>query len=319
MPTLVVNQGAIGDLLLSLPALRLLKKHVGDFTLAGEPERCLFLKASGEVPSVFPANSAAFAQLYSGSIPPHLEYFDDIWWFTRRRGLIPTILMMPDSPKQTRVIFTVDEGPNETSCSVFQFEQLKSMLGNPNEKLTEFTHPLVHSKSCNERTGFHLAVHPGSGSHRKNFSLALFLSTTERLLNAFETIDCCFILGPAEKSIFKDVDQFARKWSGRVKIATGFDLLSLAQLLGQVKVFWGNDSGIAHLSAWCGAETFINFGPTNPGLWSPICGNVNVFQSGASCSPCGERFRRCEELICLDQLDTAKVFENLASSLKKAF
>ncbi len=316
MPALVVNQGAIGDLLISLPAFRLLRRHIGDFTLAGEPERCLFLKAVGEVASVFPANSAAFAQLYSGTIPPHLEYFDEIWWFTRRRGLVPTILMMPDSSKQAKVIFTVDEGPDESNCSIFQFNQVGDMLGISAEKFEDFTQPLINAKDWQERKGFHLAVHPGSGSSKKNFPISMFIDTVARLLDAFESLNCCFILGPAEKPVLKDVEQFALGRNGRVRIATGFDLLSLSQLLGQVKVFWGNDSGIAHLSAWSGAKTFINFGPTNSRLWGPACGDVCVFQSRASCSPCGERFRSCEELICLEQLDQAIVFETLAASLK---
>ena len=315
MPTLVVNQGALGDLLLSLPAFRLMRKHLGDFTLAGDPEKCLFLKESGEVSSVFPANSAAFAQLYSGTIPPHLEYFDDIWWFTRRRGLVPTILMMPDSPKQTKIVFTVDEGPEQTNCSLFQFDQVKAILGDTEPTLHDMNHSLIYAKPQDEKKQFRLAIHPGSGSNKKSFPLPLFTNIVARLLEISPALDCCFIIGPAEKDMLEDVEEFALRWNGRVKIASGFDLTALANLLGGVENFWGNDSGVSHLAAWCGARTFINFGPTNPRLWTPSSGEVTVFQSRATCSPCGDKYRSCEELVCLNQIEEDSIFETLRAAL----
>jgi len=318
MRTIVVNQGALGDLLVSIPALRLMRKHRGDFTLAGEPERCLFLKASGEVSSVFPTNSAAFAQLYSGSIPPHLDYFNDIWWFTRRRGLVPTILMMPDAEKQATVVFTVDESPDQTNCSVFQFNQVKSLLGVEDEDINDYLQPFVYAKPLEERRLFDLAVHPGSGSPKKNIDLEIFFRVTTKVLEGHPQMTCCYILGPAEGEIAPRVEEFALKWEGRVKIANCFDLKSLSELLGSTRVFWGNDSGVTHLAAWCGTRTLVNFGPTNPRLWRPICGNVSVLQSHVACSPCGEMYNRCEELACLKNIDESAAFSQLQKWLEQS-
>ncbi len=311
MPTLVVNQGALGDLFLSLPALRLIGRYKGNFTLAGEPERCLFLKASGEVSSVFPTNSAAFSQLYAGTIPPHLDYFDDIWWFTRRRGLVPTILMMPDSEKQAKVIFTVDEGPDETNCSLFQFEQVKKMLEAPEGSIHQFCKPLVYARSGDDRTGFDLAIHPGSGSPKKNLPVSFFLKVAQALLECMDDLSICFILGPAEADLVNEVEGFALMYEGSVKIASNFDLVSLSELLGMAKVYWGNDSGISHLAAWCGARTFINFGPTKESLWRPVCGSVHTFKSLVSCSPCEDAYRRCTNTICLHNFDEKSIKKRL--------
>ncbi len=317
MRTLVVNQGALGDLLLSLPALRLIKKHLGDFTLAGDPERCLFFKAIGEVTSVFPANSAAFSQLFTGTIPPHLDYFDDIWWFTRRRGLVPTILMMPDSRLKARVIFTVDEGPGGTNCSAFQFQQVCNELNEKGADFGDFLMPLSYSMAMDEREGFDLSIHPGSGSAMKNLPLSMFMDVAARLLDNAPGMTCCFILGPAEGGMIEDVERFARGFDGRVQIAMGFDLGGLSNLLGRTRVFWGNDSGVSHLSAWCGARTYINFGPTNPELWAPVCRNVTVFRSKAPCSPCGESYRKCPEPVCLRQIDPHAAEGALLSALRR--
>ena len=315
MPTLVVHQGAIGDLLISLPALRLLKKHVGDFTLAGQPERCLFLKDCGEVSSVFPSSSAAFAQLFTGTIAPHFDYFDEVWWFSRRRGLVPTILMMPDSRLKAKVIFTVDEGPDETNCSIFQFDQVRAQVKDEDAVLKDFLNPLGYFRAESQRQGFDLVIHPGSGSARKNFPLSLFFDVTKNLIEKASGMSCCFILGPAEGEMAKDVEDFALRWDGRVKIASGFGLGPLADLLGKARVYWGNDSGITHLAAWCGTRTFVNFGPTNPRLWAPVLDNATTLMSSASCSPCGDSYRRCQEPVCLEKLSREEVLSVLSFAL----
>ena len=318
MPTLLVHQGAIGDLLLSLPTFRLIKKYKGDFTLAGNPEFCLFLKGAGEVSSVLPTTATGFAELYSGVIPPMLLYFDDIWWFTRRRGLIPTILMMPDSDKKAKALFTVDEGPDETNCSLFQFEQAKKILeADENEKLVDYLWPLKYSLPEDQRGPFHLAIQPGSGSPKKNPSIEVFFMIARHLLDQFQKLNILFILGPSEKDMVKPVEDFALKADGRVKILKDQPLEIVAQTLGATPIFIGNDSGISHLASWCGAKTFMLFGPTNPKLWAPQLENCKVIKSKAKCSPCGEKYRRCEEVICMDELDPYGILNEIQNRLNE--
>ncbi len=315
MPTLVVNQGAIGDLLLSLPALRLIRKYKGDFTLAAKPENGLFLKALGECSSVIPSTATAFSELYSGVIHPILTYFDDIWWFTRRRGLVPTILMMPDSEKKANVVFTVDEGPSETNCSVFQFDMVKGYLA-VDDSISAFLYPIKYSRPFEERKLFDLAIHPGSGSKKKNLSLESFFEISDRLLKKYPHLKILYILGPAEEELTKDVESYALKKDGQVKILKGQELGTVAYTLGQTKFFLGNDSGISHLAAWCGTDTVMLFAPTNPRLWAPILTNVTYIFSKARCSPCGEKYRDCKESLCLDELDINEIEKMLLKKMK---
>ncbi len=315
MPTLIVNQGAIGDLLLSLPAFRLIKKYRGDFTIAAKPENGLFLKAAGECSSVIPSTATAFSELYSGVIHPILAYFDDIWWFTRRRGLVPTVLMMPDSKKKANVVFTVDEGPDETNCSIFQFNMVKRYLS-VDDPIDGFLHHLSYSKPLNERELFDIAVHPGSGSKKKNLELGSFFEILNRLIKRYPSIKILFILGPAEEYLTKDIEEYAIKKDGQVKILMGQDLNTVAHTLGQTRLFLGNDSGISHLAAWCGVETVMLFAPTNPKLWAPILPNATFISSRAKCSPCGEKYRDCKENICLHEFDLDKIEEILIQKIE---
>ena len=47
------------------------------------------------------------------------------------------------------------------------------------------------------------------------------------------------------------------------------DLYELACWLGRARVYIGNDSGISHLAAAAGTPTIVLFGPTDPAVWAP--------------------------------------------------
>jgi len=54
------------------------------------------------------------------------------------------------------------------------------------------------------------------------------------------------------------------------------DLFRLGKWIGTARAYIGNDSGITHLSAAVGTPTIALFGPTDPVVWAPRGGNVRV-------------------------------------------
>ena len=120
-----------------------------------------------------------------------------------------------------------------------------------------------------------LALHPGSGSERKNWPIENWIELAKTLLNAkvlFRTI--IFVSGEADekemtrlRTLFKDEPQ--------VRFAHGLPLPQLAALLEQ-STFIGHDSGISHLAAAAGARCFLLFGPTDPKVWAPQNTNARV-------------------------------------------
>ncbi len=317
MPTLVVNQGAIGDLLLSLPAMRLLRKVKCDFTLAAQPYQGLFLKKAKEVASVIPCTARAFSELYTGSIPPLLQYFDDIWWFSRRRGLVPDVYLLHSNDWSSQVIFTVDEGPDMRNCAMFQFEQVKKCLGMEDESIEEFLYPMCFSRSPEDRQLFDLVIHPGSGSRTKCWPVEKFLETAEEVLKHDSSLRLLFVLGPAEEEMGHEIMSFVEDKDGRVLYMQGQDIMLVADTLGGSSHFLGNDSGISHLAAWCGACSIILFGPTQPGIWKPPLANLQVIISPASCSPCGDAYRKCTDVHCMEDIQVKDVTEVLLKHLAR--
>ena len=117
-----------------------------------------------------------------------------------------------------------------------------------------------------------LAVHPGSGSPRKNWPAERFAALAGR-----ERAPWLLVHGPADDaavSVLGDVP-------GAV-VARDLPLRALASLLARAGAYVGNDSGITHLAAAAGAPTVALFGATDPDTWAPIGPRVTVVGCGSA-------------------------------------
>ena len=120
-----------------------------------------------------------------------------------------------------------------------------------------------------------LALHPGSGSERKNWPIENWIELAKTLLNAKALLrTIIFVSGEA------DEEEMARlrtlfEHEPQVRFAHGLPLPQLAALLEQ-STFIGHDSGISHLAAAAGASCFLLFGPTDPKVWAPQNTNARV-------------------------------------------
>ena len=93
--------------------------------------------------------------------------------------------------------------------------------------------------------GGFVAIHPFSGSPKKNWPLERFRRVAEIL----------------------DAQWCERRFE---------DLYDLGCWLAQARLFIGNDSGIAHLAAAVGTPVVALFGPTDPAVWAPRGDDVRV-------------------------------------------
>ena len=69
---------------------------------------------------------------------------------------------------------------------------------------------------------------------------------------------------------------------GAVRIENLYDL---ACWIASARVYIGNDSGITHLAAAAGTPTIALFGPTDPAVWAPRGAHVTVLAPLASVTP----------------------------------
>jgi len=103
------------------------------------------------------------------------------------------------------------------------------------------------------------AIHPFSGSARKNWPLENFRELARQLEGDMPVRWCA---GPEDPPL---------------EAATRIDdLYELARWLARAQMYVGNDSGITHLAAAVGTPVLALFGPTDPEVWAPRGANVTV-------------------------------------------
>jgi heptosyltransferase III len=110
------------------------------------------------------------------------------------------------------------------------------------------------------RTG--AVIHPFSGSPRKNWPLDRYRELAQRLAASMPVAWCA---GPEDN--LPDAE---------IRIP---DLYQLACRLAGAELYIGNDSGIAHLAAAVDTRVVVLFGPTDPCIWAPRGRAVKVVEA----------------------------------------
>ncbi|MGH7955424.1 MAG: glycosyltransferase family 9 protein, partial [Opitutaceae bacterium] len=132
-----------------------------------------------------------------------------------------------------------------------------------------------------ERNDF-IAIHPGSGSPRKNWPAANWRQLIARL-----RLPASLVLGDAELSassgwtpamLMDDRADSGKRPGDRSLHLVNRPLEVLVHHFARCRLFLGHDSGISHLAAACGARCVLLFGPTEPAMWAPPAPNVRVLR-----------------------------------------
>jgi ADP-heptose:LPS heptosyltransferase len=305
---LIVQPGAIGDCILTLPLAAFMKEalRLGGIDLLGHTEYIGILPGRSCIDGVRSLDSMDLHRLYVetktfelADPDPLITAFADYAW-------IATFLGEPGGSFEENLIFTANcshsaevvtlslKPPRDYPEHVvgFHIAQFTSQTGLPlpSGPLLSGDCPIRATqadveagKALLKEAGFDSApkvvvIHPGSGGPRKCWYMENFLAIAEEL--ASEGTEVIFLLGPAEREGFGAAT--VRERISRV--ARYLTDLSLAQVLGLLSCadgFVGNDSGITHLAAAMGVRTLAVFGPTNPAVYRPIGPEVTVFSTSS--------------------------------------
>ncbi|MGQ9634131.1 MAG: glycosyltransferase family 9 protein [Bryobacteraceae bacterium] len=281
MRQLLIRPGAIGDFLLSLPALELLCE--GD---------CEVWVARRNVPLVRFARARAIQDTGLDWIgipdvsPPEplverLRGFDRIvsWYGGNRaefrravRELGLPFVFLEALPARTGSRHAAD----------FYMDQAYSLTGKRSAAIPRLP--------CLPREGGFIAIHPFSGSPAKNWPLRRYCELDERLKN--------------HAPVYWIIEPGCPAPQGAEIFPPTEDLFELACRLASARLYLGNDSGITHLAAAAGAPVLALFGPTDPAVWGPRGENrVVVLQS-----PAADR--------CMDAISPELVYEAAGGLLR---
>jgi heptosyltransferase III len=283
---LVIRGGAIGDFILTLPALKALRdarpqahieilgyKHIAVLAEKRFYAQALHSIEYGPLARFFARNTELPAELAD-----HFASFD----------LIISYLYDPDRIFETNLrrcgVQNLICGPGRI---VENARHAARQLARPIEELginvVDFAERIFPSIEDREFAREFLAsvpqpivaIHPGSGSHEKNWPLENWIGLFSPDSRFADLERLLVISGEADGA---QADQLQREWKNRdVRFASSLPLPRLAAVLER-SIFIGHDSGISHLAAAAGANCILLFGPTDPDVWAPRNANVRVLR-----------------------------------------
>ncbi|CAA9286889.1 MAG: hypothetical protein AVDCRST_MAG77-4354 [uncultured Chloroflexi bacterium] len=292
----VIRAGALGDVLLGLPALRALRRIVpaARITLVAPAPQVHIATWDATADEVVAFDEPSLAPLIAGeatSLPDALRGVDGAVVWMRRHAEVAACLRAlgvrviasgaPFPPPGVRVHasdWLVESivgaiGPVTSPSPAAEPWQLSATVG--------LTPPADAQARINVRladvglgNGPYVVLHPGSGSRRKNWPVAAWIDVAGPLARERPVV---VVAGPAEQEILVDFQRaWQASWGTLPAILECLSLAEVAALLAGAALYLGNDSGVSHLAAAVGARCAVVFGPTNPAVWRPRGPHVTV-------------------------------------------
>ena len=296
---LVIRGGAIGDFILTLPAITALRSQfpAAHLEVLGYPHIVQLAMAGGLVDRVRSIEARALAGFFAsgGVLEPELaDYFSEF-------DLIVSYLYDPDEIFRTNVsrcssaqFITGPHRPDEKELTHAAKVYLR-----PLERLAIFdADPVPRLKVAPASAGMAgqvrlggwakleapppagregcatLAIHPGSGSERKNWPESNWAELLQHLLNR-TSLNLLLIGGEAEGQRLQRLSAALPR--ARAQVAQSLPLADLArELQHRCLVFIGHDSGISHLAAALGLPGLVLWSDAAESIWRPPHDNVVI-------------------------------------------
>jgi heptosyltransferase III len=269
----VLRGGALGDIILTLPILQALRDFYPQSSItfvAPYPQAVL---ARDHADRILDLNSASLVGLFS----PDAILPDQVL-ASFRADLVVSYLSDPDRIIEQKLApsprgrflqgpFKLDLERRPAVEQLFQpLRDLGIRLINPIPQLN----PLRSTRPINR-----LAIHPGSGSARKNWPRSHWAALLGELMSEFDEV--LLISGEADLEVAEEMLPLIPM--AKLRRCANRPLWDLAAELSQATLFIGHDSGVTHLAAAAGICTVALFGPTDPAIWAPNGDHVIVIRS----------------------------------------
>ena len=264
---LICHHGALGDFILTWPALRCLREVLPNhqFLGIGHMEYMRLAIRQGLLDRTMSIESAAMSDFFSGrTMPGELGIpHGAVLWLSKaegattllKKGALWPVVAIPPFPK-TRV--HVARYYCETLGASFPIT---------------IPRDLSMGFSSNKATNYVL-IHPGSGSSAKNYALRFYRGLADELRRCGYT-DIRFLLGPVEQERGISSEFINETVEQPENVETLADLLDYASL------YVGNDSGVSHLAGILGTPTIALYKTTDPAIWGTLGRKVVHIQASS--------------------------------------
>ncbi len=299
----LVRAGALGDTVLTLPAVQALRDSYPKAHLCAIGYPGPWKIAGSLVDEILSADRADLAGLLTGrSVPALISRLSQvdllIVWTQQDRT---SMLRPTDIPE---IVSASPYPPPGIHASAW----LLQTLGLPDDALAGFRLAFdgaERAEAASVLRALHLSrpgmLHPGAGARWKRWPAERFAVLADALERQGRQV--LLIEGPADVESIEAVQaQAARPYP----VLRETSLRRLAALLSQCSLFVGNDSGVTHLAAISGVPTVALFGPTDPANWAPLGASWVVRSCNAQAMLQGQ-IRVCDDPACMSAVSVAEV------------
>lgn len=279
---LVLRGGALGDFLVTLPALSLLRRRWprAEIELVGNPAAGALAVARGLLDRVHPEAQARWATLHSDEpLPPALGD-----WLA---GFDVVLSFWPDPDGDLRARFPVRPGqiflsgtpwPARQPAAAHYCAPLTALGLSPGDLLHRLA-PLVPLPAASGP----VLIHPGSGSTAKNWGAGRWLEIAAALPAASTVLlgeaELARPLPPPIAAALREGASGFRFGGSAIGLIVQPPLEELLARLAAARAFLGHDSGVSHLAAAAGTRSLLLFGPTDPAVWAPPGPHIRVLRA----------------------------------------
>ncbi len=295
---LVLRGGALGDFVVTLPALALLRARWpgARIELAGNARAARCALGRHYLDAVHSQDEARWSRLGAGTLAPGDPFAD---WL-REFDLIVQFQPDPDGaiaadfarlgfgPEDPPRLLRAEARPTTAPASAHFCEALLP-LGLRAAHFAPVVFPSAEDRAAaaallgDPRPETPLfAWHPGSGSPAKNWDPANWLEVFAALREE-RPHRLVVLLGEAEHGWWSASGPGARL-PGDALVLRDTPPETLAAVAARCALFLGHDTGPSHLAAAAGCPCVLLFGPTDPAIWAPPHAHVRVVRRGASIS-----------------------------------
>jgi ADP-heptose:LPS heptosyltransferase len=301
---LVVHPGALGDVLLSGPALAHLGRLGYRATLAVTSRLVALFRGSGLVDGARDVESLGLHRLFveppdPGTLDVLAGWDAIVSWFGAGDRTFTASLARPGRPV---VVARAAPPPGAGRRVARHLLETLAPLGPLPPELPEARLEVsAADRAAVEgwlgargiQAGEAVVLQPGAGSPAKAWPE--FAPLARRLRDAGRPVIA--LAGPADGPAVERL--LATGGLAEPDVARDWPLPRVAALFSRARAAVGNDSGPTHLAAAVGCPTVAVFGPTDPAVWAPVGPRVRVVAGRPGPAPWAEvSVDRVERALC---------------------